>query len=181
MTEEEDLIQRCRQDDRKAQNLLFNIYEKKVLTVSIRYSSSIDEAKDIQQEAFIKVFNHLKSNVIEILSLEKWIIRITVNTAIDYFRSQKRIENFNDQFLFPVAEQPVVLDQLKEEELIAMIQQIPDPYRLIFNLYIVEGYSHKEIATMMNIEESTSRSYLTRAKDFLKSKLTQPENKKGYG
>ncbi|MEQ9415555.1 MAG: sigma-70 region 4 domain-containing protein [Cyclobacteriaceae bacterium] len=73
------------------------------------------------------------------------------------------------------------MEQLKEEELITLIQQMPDPYRLIFNLYIVEGYSHREIGTMVNIEESTSRSYLTRAKDFLKSKLTQPENKKGYG
>ncbi|MFZ1807352.1 MAG: RNA polymerase sigma factor [Cyclobacteriaceae bacterium] len=181
MNEDEDLILRCRKDDRKAQNLLFNIYEKKVLAVVIRYTSSIDEAKDIQQEAFIKVFNNLKSNVTAILSLEKWIIRIAVNTAIDYFRKQKRIENLNDQFLFPVAEQPVVLEQLKEEELITLIQQMPDPYRLIFNLYIVEGYNHKEIAMMVNIEESTSRSYLTRAKDFLKSKLTQPENKKGYG
>jgi RNA polymerase sigma-70 factor (ECF subfamily) len=181
LTQEEDLIQRCRQDDRKAQNLLFNIYEKKVLAVSTRYSSSIDEAKDIQQEVFIKVFNNLKSNVNTILSLEKWIIRIAINTAIDYFRKQKRMENSIDQFLFPIAQQPVILEQLKEEELIALIQQMPDPYRLIFNLYIVEGYSHKEIASMVDIEESTSRSYLTRAKDFLKSKLTQPENKKGYG
>jgi RNA polymerase sigma-70 factor (ECF subfamily) len=91
------------------------------------------------------------------------------------------MENSIDQFLFPIAQQPVILEQLKEEELIALIQQMPDPYRLIFNLYIVEGYSHKEIASMVDIEESTSRSYLTRAKDFLKSKLTQPENKKGYG
>ncbi|MEQ9415554.1 MAG: sigma-70 family RNA polymerase sigma factor [Cyclobacteriaceae bacterium] len=102
MNEDEDLILRCRKNDRKAQNLLFNIYEKKVLAVAIRYTSSIDEAKDIQQEAFIKVFNNLKSNTADIISLEKWVIRIAVNTAIDYFRKQKelKISMINSYFLW---------------------------------------------------------------------------------
>lgn len=178
--QDEDLIERCRNDDRKAQNLLFKKYERKVLGICIRYTNSLDEAKDIQQDAFIKIFQNLKTNDKIVLSLDKWIYRITVNTSIDYFRRQKGIEVSTDEVLI-IVEQPVVLEQLNEEELIGLIQQIPLPYRLIFNLYIIEGYSHKEIAEKVGLEESTSRSYLTRAKEFLRNKLTQSENKKGYG
>ena len=175
MTDEE-IIGGCRNDNRTAQNLLFTNYERRVLGVCIRYASNPDEAKDIQQETFIKIFKSLKSATLKIDSLEKWIIRIAVNTAIDYFRKERSLKSISDHVSLQITA-PTVLDKLNEEELIALIRTIPNPYRAVFNLFIVDGYSHKEIGDMMGITESTSRSYLTRAKDFIKEVIERREKK----
>lgn len=173
---DEDIIRGCRNDNRTAQNLLFTNYERRVLGVCLRYASNPDEAKDIQQETFIKIFRNLKSVATKIDSLEKWIIRIAVNTAIDYFRKERSLKSISDHASLQITA-PTVLDKLSEEELIALIHTIPNPYRAVFNLFIVDGYSHKEIGDMMGITESTSRSYLTRAKDFIKEVIERREKK----
>ena len=180
--DDDKLIHRCRKNDRKAQNLLFTKYEKKVLTICRRYSSSLDEAKDIQQEAFIKLFRSINNSDGEIESLQKWVNRLTVNVAIDHARKQRRIDDSKQTIDSTGTVAPTVLEALHEEELIALIQSIPNPYRIVFNLFIIEGYSHKEIGEQLQVEESTSRSYLTRAKSILKEKLIHSDNKqKGYG
>lgn len=166
-----DLIHGCRRNNREAQNLLFKKFGKKVLAVCCRYASSTDEAKDLQQETFIKVFHHLQKSHIDIQSLEAWVVRIAVNTSIDYFRSLRKIQEMHSNEPTDVVVLPDIWSQLNEEDLIQLIQQIPNPYRLVFNLYIVEGFSHKEIGEKLEITESTSRSYLTRAKEHLKKKI----------
>ncbi len=177
-----ELLQGCRNNNRKAQGLLFKEYEKKVLAISRRYTSSLDEAKDIQQDAFIKIFRSLRSGSAEIQSLDKWIYRLVVNAAVDFCRKQRRIDDAKQLVNLPTSVEPSILDTLDEEELMKLIQSIPNPYRLIFNLYIVEGLSHREIGEKLQLGESTSRAYLTKAKEFLKDKLTQSENKrKNYG
>lgn len=169
---DDQLIERCRGNDRKAQNLLFKKYERKVLTICRRYTSSLDEARDVQQDAFVKIFKSIAANHIEIDSLPQWINRITVNIAIDSFRKQKRLEEVHQQVNSIETVNPEILDRLDQEQLVKLIQSIPIHYRTVFNLFIIEGYSHNEISEMLKIEESTSRSYLTRAKEFLKKKLS---------
>lgn len=176
----EELALQCSRNNRKAQNLLFSTYERKVLSICLRYASSIDEAKDIQQETFIKVFQSLRSNE-KITSLDSWIVRIAINTSIDYFRKQRSISKGITQLPFLTTEEPVILDQLNEIELLELIKQVPNPYRMVFNLYIIDGYTHKEIGEKLEVTESTSRSYLTRAKEFLRSMISKPKTKKGYG
>ncbi len=177
----EELVLQCSRNNRKAQNLLFNTYEGKVLSICLRYASSIDEAKDIQQETFIKVFQSLQFFKEKITSLDSWIVRIAINTAIDHFRKQRSISKGINQLPFLIIEEPVVLDQLNETELLKLIKQVPNPYRMVFNLYIIDGYTHKEIGEKMQITESTSRSYLTRAKEFLRNMISKPKMNKSYG
>ncbi|MEQ8426125.1 MAG: sigma-70 family RNA polymerase sigma factor [Cyclobacteriaceae bacterium] len=180
--DDEEIIHRCRNNDRKAQNLLFKKYEKRVLTICRRYSSSLDEAKDLQQESFIKLFKSIKSSSYDILSLDKWVNRLAINVAIDHSRKQRRIEDAQQLIDSANSVEPSILESLQEEELIALIQSIPNPYRIVFNLFIIEGYNHMEVGEKLEIGESTSRSYLTRAKNYLKEKLSHSDNKqKGYG
>jgi RNA polymerase sigma-70 factor (ECF subfamily) len=165
------IIDGCRKNNRKAQNLLFNQFERKVFGICLRYASSGQEAKDIQQETFIKIFKSLLDKSIKIQSLEKWIHRIAVNTAIDFYRKTRKV---NQMFIEPKSEEvamPDILEMLHEEDLIKLVQNLATPYRTVLNLYIVEGFSHKEIAEMMKITESSSRAYLTRAKELLKESI----------
>lgn len=173
--ESDKLIDGCSRNDRHAQNLLFQTYGRKVLAICMRYASCLDEAKDLQQETFIKIFQTLISKTPEVQSLDSWIARIAINVSIDHFRALRRIDEARQQ-LPPIAVDvsPAILDQLSEEDLTKIIQRIPNPYRLVFNLYIIEGMSHKEIGEQLGMTESTSRSYLTRAKEFLR-KMIQPE------
>jgi RNA polymerase sigma factor (sigma-70 family) len=163
----DELILRCRRNDRIAQNLLFTTFERKVLGICMRYASSVDEAKDLQQEAFIKIFQSIGNNNNRIDSLERWVYRITVNTAIDHYRKRVKFTPIPLENATSSSVMPDVLDKLNEHELLALINDIPDPYRIVFNLYIIEGYSHKQASEQLGITESTSRSYLVRAKEFL--------------
>jgi RNA polymerase sigma factor (sigma-70 family) len=178
---DEELIKGCQSNNRQAQNLLFTKYHRRVLGICVRYSSNIDEAKDIQQETFIKIFRELQAQKSAIGSLERWILRIAVNTSIDYFRKQRRLKSLNARLPYEAIATPT-LDKLDEEELLAIIHSIPNPYRAVFNLFIVDGYNHREIGDLMEISESTSRSYLTRAKHLIKEVVTRREKKiSNYG
>ena len=173
-----ELIQECLANNRTAQRQLFEIYAPKMIIVCRRYVRLDTEAEDVMQEAFVKIFRNLKSFNFE-GSFEGWVRKIMINTSLKYI-SKKHFQN-ESTTLSEVNEEsvePEILYKLNEEDIMDLIRSLPDGYRHVFNMYIIEGYSHKEIASMVDIEESTSRSYLTRAKDFLKSKLTQPENKK---
>ena len=140
--------------------------------LSRRYTSSREEAEDVFQEAFIKIFKHLDS-VEEYRYLDRWVIRTSINTAINYYHKNKRhheylavdvIETFDEQ-------DGNIIDQLDNENLLALIRKLPEGYRLVFNLYVIEGYKHWEIGEMLGISENTSKSQLSRAKTLLKEKL----------
>ncbi|GAB5418975.1 MAG: RNA polymerase sigma factor [Crocinitomicaceae bacterium] len=153
--------------------------------VALRYASCETAADDILQEAFIKVFDQLK-NYQDQGNIGGWMYRITVNTALQAFRSQKRRNNHEDSFSknseHSVSNQS--LENLKMEALLKLIQELPEGYRVIFNLRAIEGYTHREIAEMLEISEGTSKSQYARAKKHLQAQITAEEKElktRSYG
>lgn len=145
------------------------------MAVSRRYTRDHDSAKDILQEALIKIIKAIP-NYKEQGSFEAWIKRVVINTALKFFDKgsfKNELYTIDDQPEKSV--NPDVYANMAAEELIAVINQLPETYRTIFNLHAIEGYSHREISKVMGIEESTSRSQLTRARAMLKKKLTKHE------
>lgn len=167
------IIKGCLRNRKSDQYRLYALYSKKMFGVCLRYASSYDEAQDILQEGFVKVFLHLGSYKAK-GSLEGWIKRIFLNTAIEKYR-----ERMYHLSLEETTAQGVCIqhnegpDMLHVRDILNFVQQLPVQYRLVFNLYAIEGYSHKEIAEALGISESTSRSNLTRARMFLKEKLSR--------
>ncbi|MCB0620174.1 MAG: sigma-70 family RNA polymerase sigma factor [Saprospiraceae bacterium] len=168
---ERDLIQGCIDEDRQCQIEVFRLYAGKMLAVCQRYARHHMEAEDILQEAFIKVYDNVAKFQFK-GSFEGWIRRIVINTALKNYQKssfQKErigLEDYDDR---PI--EPEAISLLQEEELLDLIEQLPDGYRVVFNLYAVEGYSHKEIAEMLGIGESTSRSQLVKARKMLKDRI----------
>lgn len=172
--DDKQLIFLCKKNDRKAQNFLFEKYKKKVLFICMRYTSTAEEAKDLLQETFIKIFKTMVTigGDKEIESLPAWIHKIATHTSIDDFRKKKGqlfMEDVNDHFLSSSESTPI--ENMSAQELLDIIQKMPNGYQIIFNLYIIEGYNHGEISSILNISKATSRSQLTRAKSWLKQRL----------
>lgn len=162
--------ERCTKQDRKAQALLYHHFAKKMYAVCQRYAHTSLEADDILQNSFVKVFT--KHDLYDGKgSLEGWIKRIVVNTAIETHRQNKRsyAENIDNVHLSDSS--PLGTEQTGYQELLALVQQLPLGYRTVFNLYAIEGYSHKEIAEMLLISEGNSKSQLSRARQWLQNKL----------
>ena len=162
-----DLISGCLQGDRRMQEELYRRFSPRMYAVCLRYAGNSEEAEDILQEGFVKIFKKLDSFRSE-GSFEGWIRRIFVNTAIEHFRRKR--------YLMPVTEKEEntiegkytsVLDELAEKDILALVQELSPGYRTVFNMYVVEGYTHKEIADMLGISEGTSKSQLSRAKVIL--------------
>lgn len=169
---EKQLIDDCRRGDRRAQRRLYETYAGKMMGVCLRYCKDRETAKDLLHDGFLKVFSHIDSFECK-GSFEGWIRRIMVNTALEHLRKQVD-EGYSQPIeeAFALSDDDLgALERMQAEELINIIQRLPDTYRMVFNLFVVEGYSHKEIADQMNITESSSRVYLTRAKQLLQSML----------
>ncbi len=168
---ETQLITLCKQGDRYACKQLFETYSGKMMALCFRFARDRNEAEDIMQEGFVRVFTklHLYSGT---GSFESWMKRVIVNTAIKY--RQKHIVKHNyielDNLKFMDNSEDII-DQLSKEEILKLIQTLPDGYRTVFNLYVMEGYSHKDIGKALGIEEGTSRSQLAKARNLLKKKL----------
>ena len=137
-----------------------------------RYTRNKEEAEDVFQETFIRVFQNIRQ-LQDISHLEQWICKVTVNAAVNYYHKHKRHthENERNGFKHHNSDYELILSQFTDEMLIKLINDLPDGYRMVFNLHEVEGYSHAEIGDMLNISEVTSRSQLNRAKQALKEKL----------
>ncbi len=166
MTEQE-LIEGCIREDQHCQREVFQRYAGKMLAVCIRYTRHQMEAEDIVQEAFIKVFDNI-GNFQFRGSFEGWIRRIVVNTALKNFNKKSyQNEQIGLEDRPEHAVDPAAYETLSAEEIVGAINQLPDGYRIVFNLYAIEGYSHKEIADLLGIQESTSRSQLVKARKML--------------
>lgn len=169
---DQELVAACLKKERKAQKELYDRFSPFMKGVCIRYASSELEADDILQESFIKVFKHLE-NYTDEGKLGAWVKRITVNTAIEFYRKRAVYEkHMNDLALESEAGhvselfQTVDLDLLREQ-----IQQLPDGFRVVFNLYAIEGYTHKEISEQLSISIGTSKSQFARAKKLLQKNV----------
>lgn len=182
-TSESDLINGCLKGDSRMQEALYQRFAPKMYAVCLRYANNADDAQDLLQEGFIKVYRNLGKYRGD-GSFEGWIRRIFVNTSIEYFRkksavltglSEREEKNIEDADIS-------ALDQLAEKDIIRFIQELSPGYKTVFNLYVVEGYSHREIADMLGISEGTSKSQLARAKGILQKKVTQylSETKKTF-
>ena len=170
----EKLVKACVKGDRKGQQILYEAYYSKMLSVCVRYSRDINEAQDLLHDGFIKVFASLRGFKNK-GSLEGWIRRIIVNNAIDYVRAKRIFYVESDDYVFNGSEDNInesydkEMVDIKAKILIEMIQQLSPAYRTVFNLYVIENYSHKEIAEALNINIGTSKSNLAKAKMKLRS------------
>lgn len=170
--EDIDLVKGCLENDRLLQKQLYSKFFKKMFQICLSYSGSREEAKDILQDAFVKVFTNIKDYDTK-NSLEGWIRRIVTNSAIDYFRKKKRLVYIDEfQEIEEENEQETALFQnLSNEVILNFVNKLPDGARLVFTLFAVEGLRHQDIANQLNITEGTSKSQYKRAKTLLKSWL----------
>lgn len=153
--------------DRRMQEEMYRRLSPRMYAVCLRYASNAEEAEDILQEGFIKVFKKLDSYRGD-GSFEGWVRRIFVNTAIEHFRRKKYLQPVTEKEENTIEGKYVsVLDQLGEKDILELIKQLSPGYRTVFNMYVVEGFSHKEIGEMLGISEGTSKSQLSRAKVIL--------------
>ncbi len=164
----------CLKQDRKQQEMLYKVLAPRMLAACNRYAQDRDEAQDIMQEGFIKVFGSMHKYRGE-GSLEGWIRRIMVHTAISRFRKQKPVVLTDELPEGVTIHMSYNESGMEEKELLNMIAELPDTYRNVFNLYAIEGYSHQEIGEALGISELVSRTTLHRARGVLKNKLTNIE------
>lgn len=168
-----ELLAGCRRNNSKSQELLYDQFYRYAMTICLRYAPTPEEAMDVLNDSFMKVFTKLDQYNPE-LPFKAWLRQILINTALDQYRQTARHHYHDD--IDQVADQVVVLaadtySQIAYEELLAVIGQLTAGYRLVFNLYVIDGYSHEEIADQLNISVSTSRSNLTRARENLRAML----------
>ncbi len=165
----EKVIFDCKRHKRKAQILLYKQYSSYLLGVCLRYVSDKSEAEDILQDAFLKIFNNIKEYNGK-GHFEAWMRKIAVNTAITHFHKHKKHYYHDD--IDKVEDADVIYNVTPEteydgKELLKLLKKMPEGYRVIFNLYAIEGFKHREIAEKLNIEENTSKSQYLRAKKWL--------------
>lgn len=173
MTDEYELIRGCINHDGRCQRMLFDKYAGKMMSVCLRYANDTMEAEDMIQDAFIKVFQYIGQFKFE-GAFEGWIRRIVVNTAIRHLEKKKlHFKDIDDNSQNTPKIEAQAYHHLGEDDLLKLINQLPDGYRLVFNLNVVEGYSHEEIAEMLNIQAGTSRSQLVKARKMLQHQILQ--------
>jgi RNA polymerase sigma-70 factor (ECF subfamily) len=167
MISESDLIEGCMKGNRQMQYELYERFASKMFGVCLRYAANTEEAEDILQEGFIKIFKKMGSYRGD-GSFEGWIRRIFVNTAIEQFRKKTYLQPITEQEESTIEGKYIsVLDHLAEKDIIQLIQKLSPGYRTVFNMYVIEGYTHKQIAEALGISEGTSKSQLSRAKLIL--------------
>jgi RNA polymerase sigma-70 factor (ECF subfamily) len=176
---ENEIIKGCLKNDRASQKALYEQHYSKMLGVCLRYAKDKDNAKDILHEAFLKVYNNLK-NFNGSGSFEGWIRRIMVNTSIDYLRKNKQnylivstvYANEKASAATEEIEEDDLLLNIDKEDILKAVQDLTPAYRTVFNLYVIEEFTHKEIAELLDISEGTSKSNLSKAKFNLRRNLT---------
>lgn len=178
----EQLIEQCKKNDAKAQSQIYKLYASKLFSLSLKYSRNRAEAEDNLQDAFVTIFKKI-GQFENKGSLEGWMKRVTINTALQRYRTTGVFNIVGEEHI----EDTVVEiddDDLKMDFLLKIIQDLPDKYRLVFNLYAMDDYSHKEISEMLDISIGTSKSNLARARQILKQKIedhqkAQPKHSNG--
>jgi RNA polymerase sigma-70 factor (ECF subfamily) len=173
LTEIKNILKGCLEGNRRDQELLYRRYAAKLYAVCLQYSGNDEEARDILQEGFIKIFENLAHYKHE-GSFEGWMRRIMVNTALEKYRSKHNLYRVDDiDTLKELDAEPYNMDYsgLEVSDLLDIIRELPPKYKMVFNLYAIEGYSHKEISRMVNISEGTSKSNLSRARVILQRRI----------
>ena len=176
-----ELVKRCKAGERKAQELLYKQFASKMLGVCCRYATDRMEAEDMMQNGFIRVFQKIEDFRGE-GSFEGWMRRIMVHSSIEYYRKHHKMMQLVDldEAGAESTSNPLATAKLEADDLLLLIQQLSPGYRIVFNLYAIEGYSHREIAAIVGITEGASKSQLSRARSILREQVIKMEGKK-YG
>jgi RNA polymerase sigma factor (sigma-70 family) len=173
MVNEIELVKGCQRNDPRSQAAFYNLYKGRLLGICRRYARTVMEAEDIFQDAFIKIFNKI-SDLQKPESASYWVKSLVIRTAIDHYRQNGNQRQFVDyEVIQDINEQQdiSIISKLSHEEIIEAINTLPDGYRMVVNMYLVDGYEHHEIAEILGISEGTSKSQLSRAKVHLRKKL----------
>ena len=165
----EQLIYDCKKQNAKAQSQLYKLFSSTLFTICLKYCRNHAEAQDTLHDAFIIIFNKI-SQYKSKGSFEGWLKRVTITTALQKYRSKGVFDIVNEEKIEDVS-LAIEEEQVSLDYMLKIIQELPDRYRLVFNLYILDGYSHKEIAEMLDISIGTSKSNLARARHILKEKI----------
>lgn len=176
------LIKSCKQKDIKAQSQLYELYKDKLYTLCLKYCKNKEEAEDNLQDSFLEIFKNIKKFKNK-GSFEGWMKRITINKAIDKYRKETEVNIIIKDNILPDTQIDPEELNISLHLLLSLVQELPSKYRLVFNLYELDNYSHKEISKLLDITESTSRSNLHRSKLILKEKINQinrPQNKASW-
>ncbi|MEY4286384.1 MAG: hypothetical protein RL511_457 [Bacteroidota bacterium] len=170
--DEQELIQGCIAARPKAQKALFDIYAPKLYVVCLRYLKDQMRAQDVLQDTFVKIFAHIGNYKSE-GAFEGWLKRIAVNTCLDQLRKDKKLltDVPLDDVSHKLAHQDFSAEKLMADDLLKLVQALPDGYRTVFNLFAIEGFSHQEIAQQLGISESTSKTQYLRARAYLKERI----------
>jgi len=175
LNNDEELLKGCLKGDRSSQEELYRKYARKMYGICLSYANDSDSAQDMLQDGFVKIFKKIKSYDRQ-GSFEGWIKRIITNTAIDQFRSKKRLNNYIEYSDSKyVSESSSIYQKLSFDEILKFIRKLPEGARVIFDLFAVEGYSHKEIAMKLKISEGTSKSQYNRARSLLQKMILKSE------
>ena len=168
----ENIIKGCQEGKRQSQKLLYDRFASRLLGVSMRYSSSQEEAEDILHDGFIKIFNKIQQFQFK-GSFEGWMRRIVVNTALESHRSKNKIIHIQDTVKENIVEGSYenIIESLTADELMQYVMDLSPKYRIVFNMYAIDGYSHQEIAEKLEISVGTSKSNLSRARGILQEKV----------
>lgn len=166
------LIIECSKGNARAQRALFDKFSRKMFSVCLRYAKDTEQAEDILQDGFVKVFNKLK-DFKQDGSLEGWIRRIMVNTALDQIRKNNRelCDISTDEVAFKIEGTDHAFESLMAEDLMKLIQAMPEGYKVVFNLFAIEGFTHQEIANQLGVSENTSKSQYSRARAYLRERI----------
>lgn len=170
----EQLIEKCKKNDTKAQGEIYKLFSSKLFALCLKYSTNYAEAEDNLQDAFVTIFNKI-SQYKSKGSFEGWLKRIAINTALQRYRTKGVFSIINEDIVDDV-EVDVEDNNIPLDYLLKIIQELPNRYRLVFNLYVLDDYSHKDIANMLEITEGTSKSNLARAREILKKKIENHKN-----
>ena len=173
---DEDLVKGCIEGKASAQKALYDTYSGKMMSICLRYMGNVEDAQDVLQEAFIKIFGNMGSFKGE-GPLGGWIRRIVINTSLIHLRKDKKWsfkEDITEMNGLAVNSESA-LEKMSADELMKIINQMPDGYRTVFNLYAIEGFKHKEIAAQMGITESTSKTQYRKARNYIKKLLEETE------
>lgn len=172
--EESTLIAQAVENNRHAQQKIYSKHAPKMLSICRQYVKDVQQAEDIMITAFMKVFTNLK-NFEHKGSFEGWIRRIMVNECISYLRAQKKVSFLEDEFYVEDTFNNIE-SHFSVEDIQSLIDSLPDGYKMVFNLYVIEGFKHQEIAKMLGINEGTSKSQLSHARKMLKDQINKLKN-----
>jgi RNA polymerase sigma factor (sigma-70 family) len=178
MWEDEEILKGCKNDDRKAQEQLYKKYAPVLLGILCRYSRNRQEAEDLLQEGFVKIFRNI-DQYREEGTLLAWMRKIMINTALRYYQStieESKNIRLKDSMERKLADIDTNVISYSAEEVMKVLQLLPEGFRIVFNMYAIEGYRHKDIAKKLGISVSTSKSQYARARKFLRKILDKMEN-----